>query len=89
VIHSEERSTQFGIYSTDMKPLKKVSVPLKVEHSVITSICFRDMSNESSNYCPVGTSSLIAITSTDAHIHIYTQIKRRLEYWKSIPTEQI
>lgn len=79
----------FGVYSTDMRPLKRVTVPVKVEKTHIMSICFRDMSTESSNFGPIGTSSLIAVTSADSYIHIYAQIKDRLEYWKGIPTEGI
>jgi WD40 repeat protein len=89
VIHSEHGSNIMGIYSTDMKPINKITVPVKVEKTNIMSLCFRDMSTESSNFGPVGTSSLIAIATADSYIHVYAQIKERLEYWKAIPTDGI
>jgi hypothetical protein len=89
VIHSEHGSNMVGIYSTDMKPIAKIIVPVKVEKTNVMSLCFRDMSTESSNFGPVGTSSLIAISTADSHIHIYAQIKDRLEYWKAVPTDGI
>lgn len=89
IIHSEEGSDVFSIYSTDLKPLLKLTVPMKMENAKITGICFRDMSTEPINFGPIGTSSLFALTSTDCNIHIYTQINARLEYWKAIQTEKI
>ena len=67
-----------GIYSTDLRPIARVTVPVKAEKAVIMSICFKDLSNESSTYGPIGTTSLIAVTSTDAHIHIYAYVKNKL-----------
>lgn len=62
---------------------------MKIAKSILTSICFRDMSRDPSNFGPVGTTSFIAATASDQHIHIYAQIKNRLEYWKAIPTDGI
>ena len=89
VIHSEQGSDVFSLYTTDFKPIRKYTVPMKIEKANITAICFRDMSTEATNFGPVGTSSIFAATATDGHIHVYTQIKTRLEYWKAIPTDQI
>jgi WD40 repeat protein len=90
VIHSEEGSNILGIYSAnEFRPIEHVNVPTKIDKAIVMSICFRDMTADSSNYGPIGTTSLIAVTCTDAHIHIYAYVKSRLEYWKSIPTEQI
>lgn len=86
VIHSEENSNILGVYSTDLKLVKKIDVPVKLEKAVVTSLCFRDMSNNSSVYGPVGTTSLIAVTCTDNFIHIFVQVKGRIEYWKSVPS---
>ena len=89
VIHSEQGSNCIQFYTPKMKVIKKLEIPVKIAKSVITGIAFRDMTRETSNFGPVGTSSFIAVTCSDAYIHIYAQIKNRLEYWKAINTEQI